>query len=89
MTWIGEWTIRGVVVFLGIFCVMLATNILGLSKSDNPFDTWAAFWQAMALGFGVCGLLLIEALVRHEGWSINKPTIKISEEEHPPPPPMN
>lgn len=81
MTWIGVWTIRLVVVFLGIFCVMLATNLLGLNKSDNPFTSWSGFWQGIALAVGVCGLLAVEALVERYDWPITLPKVRLGEND--------
>ena len=75
MTWIGAWTIRGVVVFVGIFAAMLALDLLGLNKADNPFTSWAGFVQVVALSIAVCILLAIEAIVQHEGWPITRPTV--------------
>jgi hypothetical protein len=73
MTWIGAWTIRLVAVFVGIFCLMLAMDILGLNKADNPFTSWSGFFQCLALALGVGLLLGIEALVEHMGWQIGPP----------------
>ena len=80
MTWVGMWTIRGVVVFVGVFCVMLALDLLGLNKADNPFTSWGGFVQCLALTFGLLFLMGIELLIEHEGWRITKPVIRLGEE---------
>lgn len=73
MTWIGTWTIRLVSVFVGIFSLMLALDILGLNKTSNPFTTWTGFVQCFALSVGIGILLIVEAVVQHQGWIVGPP----------------
>jgi hypothetical protein len=91
MTWIGMWTLRAVVVFLGIFCAMLALNLLGLNKSDNPFTSWGGLIQAIALACTVSALLLIEFVIEKMGWVITIPKLHFGDDlpPSPPQPPFN
>ena len=90
LTWLGRWTIRFVIVVLGVFCIMLALNLLGLAEAKNPFTAWPAFWQAVALAGGVSALLLLEVVIEHFGWTISIPHVRIEENGKPPPSaPMN
>jgi len=73
MSWISFWTIRFVVVVLGIFCVMLALDLLGLNNSENPFTSWHGLVQALALSLGVCALLAIDLALHYFGFIVDPP----------------
>lgn len=72
-TWIGEWAIRAAVVCLGLFVTLLAFDLFGLGKIDNPFHNWGSFWQALGIVAGIALMLLLEAFIEHKGWVVKEP----------------
>ena len=82
-TWIGAWAVRAAMVFLGLFVTLLALDLFGLGKTDNPFHNWGSFWQFVGIGTGISLMLGLEFLIERVGWVVQEP------EKKPPETPMN
>lgn len=86
LTWVGAWTLRGLIVFIGVFVVMLGADLLGLNDAENPMTSWGGFVQLMAFTFGITALLGIEVIVEHFGWQLTAPIrIEVVDTDENPP----